>query len=258
MRDKSIAKPFILLTVGITWILWWSIVIANKYNYLKYGTPVMMFLYIIGGNTKPIVSIILLLKSKQITGKELIKKIFDFKQSLYLYFIVFISLAISYIIPILMGTSYFVAPIYLAILSIPVMIIGGGLEEIGWRMILQPNLENKMNFTFATLLTGVIWSLWHLPLFFMKGTNQFNWSFGAFAITVIGISFILAAIYKISNSIYLCILFHTIWNTLGECIETESNIVSSSITTIALIGISYMSIILSKKLSIKKESNIYQ
>ncbi|WP_052019913.1 CPBP family intramembrane glutamic endopeptidase [Paenibacillus sp. JCM 10914] len=121
------------------------------------------------------------------------------------------------------------------------------MEEVGWRLILQPNLEKKMNFTFATLLTGVVWAIWHLPLFFMKGTNQYTWNFFAFAITVIGLSFILAAIYKISGSIWLCILFHAIWNALGESITTESNVLSSLVTTIVMIAVSYLVISLSKR-----------
>ena len=247
MKTKNIAIPFVILTIGITWMLWWGIVIANQYGYLKYGTPLMMVLYMIGGNTKPIVAIVLLLKSKEMTGRELLRKIFGFKQPVRFYLLVFATAIISYIIPILLGTSTIVAPLYMAILALPIMIVGGGLEEVGWRLILQPNLEKKMNFTFATLLTGATWAIWHLPLFFMEGTNQFTWNFWAFSITVIGLSFMLATIYKTSGSIWLCILFHTVWNALGESIKTESNLLSSLITTIVLIAISYVVIIVSKK-----------
>lgn len=245
--------PFVLLTIGITWTLWWGIVIANQYGYLKYGTPFMIALYIIGGNTKPIVAIILLLTSKQMTGRELLRKIFAIKQPLRFYLLVIMTAIISYLIPILMETSALVAPLYMALLSLPIMIIGGGLEEIGWRLILQPELEKKMNVTFATLLTATTWSIWHLPLFFISGTNQFAWNFLAFSITVIGLSFILAAIYKTSDSIWLCILFHTVWNALGECIQTDSNILTSLVTTIVLIVISYIVIAVRKHQTKAKE-----
>ncbi|GAB6929156.1 CPBP family intramembrane metalloprotease [Paenibacillus sp. JCM 10914] len=247
MKSKNIAISFVILTIGITWILWWGIVIANQYGYLTYGTPLMLVLYMIGGNTIPIIAIILLLKLKEMTGKELIRKIFGFKQPIRFYIFIIIAAVVSYVIPIVMDTSTITAPLYIALLSLPIMIVGGGLEEVGWRLILQPNLEKKMNFTFATLLTGVVWAIWHLPLFFMKGTNQYTWNFFAFAITVIGLSFILAAIYKISGSIWLCILFHAIWNALGESITTESNVLSSLVTTIVMIAVSYLVISLSKR-----------
>ena len=35
-------------------------------------------------------------------------------------------------------------PLYLALIEFPIMIIGGGLEEIGWRGYLQPTLQKKM------------------------------------------------------------------------------------------------------------------
>ena len=50
------------------------------------------------------------------------------------------------------------------------MLFGGGNEEVGWRMILQPELEKKFNFHIATIFTAIIWWLWHLPIFFIKGT----------------------------------------------------------------------------------------
>lgn len=37
------------------------------------------------------------------------------------------------------------APIYAIVFMIPMMLLGGGLEEAGWRYILQPELEKKYN-----------------------------------------------------------------------------------------------------------------
>ncbi len=254
MKKRNIVLPFVLFTVGITWLLWWGIVIANQFGYLKFGTPLMMILYMIGGNSKPIVAIALLLKSKEMTGRELWRKIFGFKQAIRYYIFVFAMVILSYSIPIFMGTASIIAPFYMAILALPIMIVGGGLEEVGWRLILQPNLEKKMNFTFATLLTGATWAIWHLPLFFMEGTNQFTWNFGVFSITVMGLSFILAAIYKMSGSLWLCILFHTVWNALGDIVKTETNLLSSLVTTSVLILISYLVVFLSKR-AINNTSN---
>ncbi|WP_165861312.1 CPBP family intramembrane glutamic endopeptidase [Paenibacillus paeoniae] len=104
-----------------------------------------------------------------------------------------------------MGSITYDFPIYIAVLSIPVLIIGGGLEELGWRYILQPFLETRFSSITSALLTSCIWALWHLPLFFIPGTSQFNWSFGLFCISIVGMSFALAVIYRISRSIWLCI-----------------------------------------------------
>jgi len=41
----------------------------------------------------------------------------------------------------------------------------GGMEEPGWRGLLQPALQNKFSPLIASLIVALFWSLWHLPLF---------------------------------------------------------------------------------------------
>ena len=66
-------------TFFISWICFECIIIFNKFGHLKYGTPLFMILYIIGGNAALICSYILLKKWNQISGvKDFIKQNFDF------------------------------------------------------------------------------------------------------------------------------------------------------------------------------------
>jgi membrane protease YdiL (CAAX protease family) len=46
-----------------------------------------------------------------------------------------------------------------------VLIVGGGLEEAGWRGVALPRLQATRTPVRATLLLGVLWGLWHLPLY---------------------------------------------------------------------------------------------
>jgi membrane protease YdiL (CAAX protease family) len=41
----------------------------------------------------------------------------------------------------------------------------GGMEEPGWRGMLQPTLQKKMSPLAAALIVSLVWSLWHLPLY---------------------------------------------------------------------------------------------
>lgn len=68
-------------------------------------------------------------------------------------------------------------PLYLALIEFPIMIIGGGLEEIGWRGYLQPTLQKKWSSFISTLIVGGIWAIWHLPLWFVVGSNQMSMNF---------------------------------------------------------------------------------
>jgi len=60
--NKRITKNYLIGTFLTTYILWGIIIVANQFGYLKYGTPISMILYIIGGNAPPIIAYILLRK----------------------------------------------------------------------------------------------------------------------------------------------------------------------------------------------------
>lgn len=240
IAGQKLAVEFAALTMGITWIFWWTIVVANRYGYLEYGSLLMMLFYMIGGLSPTISAIALLLKAKQMTGRELVRTICDFRQSPLLYVIVIIIAILSYMIPMFMNKATVIAPLYMSVLLIPFNLIGGGLEEIGWRFFFQPALEKKTNFILATLTTAIVWALWHLPLFFIAGTNQFTWSFWSFAVLLFGMSFALAAIYRVSGSIFLCILYHTVWNAIGESIAINMDMATTAVISIVLIAISFI------------------
>jgi len=92
----------------------------------------------------------------------------------------------------------------------------GGNEEIGWQGFLQPSLEKILPFPLATVTTGLIWAVWHLPLFFTPGSSQAGTSFLVFTAACLLARFWLAALYKVSQSILYCVLFHGAINTIGE------------------------------------------
>jgi len=240
VSSQKLAFIFALLTMGISWTLWWAIVIGNQYGLLNFGTPIMMLFYVVGAMSPAIVAIILTLKSKQMTGKKLVRTLCNFRQPLSLYLIIIVVAILYYIIPLIMNKATIIAPLYISIISIPLEVFGGGLEEIGWRFYFQPILEKKFNFTISTIITAIVWAVWHLPLFFIAGTNQFTWSFFVFSILVLGISFVLAAIYRTSKSVLLCILFHSVWNAIGDAIAVDMNFVSIATISIIMIAISFV------------------
>jgi membrane protease YdiL (CAAX protease family) len=138
-------------------------------------------------------------------------------------------------------------PLYAIIIMIPMMLFGGGLEEAGWRYILQPELEKRFNFTVSTLIVSIIWWIWHLPLFFIQGVNQYGTNYLGFGITVFGLSFSLASIRKNTNSVWLCVLFHCIVNALAGIYMIKYNVYGNIVTTIILIIVAYISIGIQRK-----------
>ena len=97
-----------------------------------------------------------------------------------------------------------------------VAMLTGGNEEHGWRGVLQPLLQKSMNPLVATLIIGVVWELWHLPL-------VLNGVYGEGAalpivisrmIGIVPIAYLLTFIYNGSRgSVFLCVLSHACMNS---------------------------------------------
>ncbi len=120
------------------------------------------------------------------------------------------------------------------ILIIP-MIIGGGVEEIGWRGLLQPQLEEKYPHIVAAVSVGIIWAIWHLPLWFIDGTNQQSMNFIWFCINTIMLSFFIGSVTYVSKSIFMAILAHASINAFWEIMEATDKILPSILLMIFVI-----------------------
>ncbi|WP_143710063.1 CPBP family glutamic-type intramembrane protease [Halothermothrix orenii] len=62
-------------------------------------------------------------------------------------------------------------------------------------------------------MVGFVWAAWHIPLWFIKGTNQADMNFLHFAIFVMSLSFLLSIVYLARRSIFLCIILHAFANS---------------------------------------------
>ncbi len=45
------------------------------------------------------------------------------------------------------------------------LLVGAAGEEIGWRGMLQPLLENRFSLLVASIVTGLVWGVWHVQIF---------------------------------------------------------------------------------------------
>lgn len=247
--NKRITINYLIGTFLITYIMWGGIIVANQFGYLKYGAPISVILFVIGGNAPPIMAYMVLKKEHIITGiKQFVKEAFAVKQKPQ-YYIVLVSFLVVYFgVPALMQGISKGLELYMGFLYIPIGILFyGGLEELGWRYVLQPALEKQFPFGIATTITSCIWAVWHLPLFFIEGSVQDNWNFRIFIISIFGMSFALATIYYVSKSIWLCILFHGMTNALNSSWIIKESIEIKICTTILIIVLSFVIVTYQKR-----------
>lgn len=88
-------------------------------------------------------------------------------------------------------------------------------EEIGWRGFLVPELAKQMSFTKASLVSGLVWAIWHSPLLlfadYNAGTNRW-YALSCFTVTCVSLSFMLAWLRLKSDSLWPAALFHASHN----------------------------------------------
>src|SRR5215216_4567708 len=88
--------------------------------------------------------------------------------------------------------------------------IGGSWEEPGWRGYALPRLQTARSALFASLILGVVWAFWHLPLFI---TGQQQWSDIVFII-VWTITFTWV-FNNAEGSVLIVVLMHNMNNTIS-------------------------------------------
>lgn len=90
-------------------------------------------------------------------------------------------------------------------------------EELGWRSFAQNELQKKYSPLIAALIVGVLWGLWHAPLWFLTsgytGLNLIKYSV-IFMIGVISISIIMSFFYNLNKNLLMPIVIHQLFNFL--------------------------------------------
>jgi uncharacterized protein len=102
------------------------------------------------------------------------------------------------------------------LITAPLLFLIGGLvngEEIGWRGFALPRLLAKHSALTASLILGVFWALFHLPLFFTRGDSFASTPPLSFLIRMIGAAILFTWLYNnTSGSLLLAYVMHAASN----------------------------------------------
>jgi membrane protease YdiL (CAAX protease family) len=258
---KYIYKPvrFYLTVFLFTWSFWFTAAIVSRID----GQNAMSTIFLLLGLlTPPITALCTVLTSKSAALKKDLKEklvgLFrvDIK-NIVLAIIVFLGIIVlSILLSTLFGQSLaqlsFTGGFSFSITGVPTLftlILAAFLEELGWRGYAEDSIAFYYSWWKESLIFGVVWSLWHLPLFFVIGTYQYNilqespWYMVNFFISGMPLGFYITWIYvKSSRSIFTCIVFHFFLNFFQEqiamtqitkCVETFVIFIVAGIVVLA-------------------------
>ncbi|ULQ60536.1 CPBP family intramembrane metalloprotease [Brucepastera parasyntrophica] len=199
--ENKIPVRFFVVTFVFSWLLWGLAILighGSPQDNVYLASGIVMAIMLIGA-FGPAVGAFVSVRS--IEGKGSIKTFckrflslkFGWKVWLSIFLISGLSYFVAWIIPELFGEerissylpNFYIFPLYLILM----IFFGGGQEEIGWRGYILPYLEKRYGLIFGSLILGIIWAIWHIPLWFIPGSTQTYMNFIAFTFMTIGYSY---------------------------------------------------------------------
>ena len=242
---------FFVLAYLFTWMFWIPAIFVPE--------NIGIILMLIGLIAPAVISTIFVLASDSEALKQDLKnKVFGFYkvkwQNVILAIIVFAAIIVaSILLSLLFGqsieqfaftedfsfTGVGIAGAFITIL------VASIIEEVGWKGYCEDSIGDYMNWFWESMIFGVLWSLWHLPLLFIPGTYQAGLMVNPlyvvnFFISGVPMGFIITWVYLVSDrSILACMIFHLFVNFMQEKIAMtpETKCVETIVATIATIFI---------------------
>ena len=107
----------------------------------------------------------------------------------------------------------------LLVVTFPLILIFGGplFEEGGWRGFALPRLERRHGPLVGSLILGILWACWHLPLFWITvwGTPPTILNMVLFVPTVVFMTIVYTWVFNnTKGSVLIAILLHTSFDLL--------------------------------------------
>ena len=237
IEQNTARKPwfFFLLTFVYSWLLWLPSILSGLGVEIPFDVSVYTSVVVPIGAFAPMLAAITLIyrKGRWPGVKAFFRAAFDFRVEPLYYFLAFllpivIHAIVHYLAPAMgleVADTLFPAdlPVPTIVLAIPyfflMLLIGGGQEEFGWRGYAQQPMQERFGVVTASLLIGVIWGFWHLPLWFMPGDGHSTYPFIAFLLMTTSISVVYAWIFNTSGKkLIIAIIFHAMNNTAAPLI----------------------------------------
>ena len=178
---KNSPWPYFGLALGWSWLFWIPVAVTG----LDVSEPPGIILLAIGilGPAASAIILTSLLGDKQ-ERRDYWGRLIGFKRiGLKWYAIVLLVPPVCSGLAILQGllidgsipsldtaVGYVTQPWRIIPFAILILFYGPLPEEMGWRGYALDRLQRRWNALASSLVLGVIWSIWHMPLFFMRGT----------------------------------------------------------------------------------------
>jgi len=207
MKTTALKFPWLYLSLayGLAWMFWIPVALTRQ-DYQQ--SPLLLAVVFLGVFGPGVAGILLTYNELgREGGRDFWRRVFDFRRiNLKWYALILLLYPVMQIITIVINAWLGGDPPQFAFvrkaLAVPACIplvmvlylLQAGLEELGWRGYMLDRLQARWKPLAASLVLGICHAFWHLPLFFIVGTNQSRY--------FSGIDFTLFIVFVLAGSIY--------------------------------------------------------
>jgi uncharacterized protein len=208
---------FLLLAFGWSWVFWTGASAAGGID-----TGLGILLLILGGFGPSIAAVILVVRAGGEAPRDLVSRAVAAHRMRPA--IALLAVALPVVLMVLAELTAVASGAAQTVMEVGIvgaisaaatsLFLGPLAEELGWRGYALEPLQDKFGPATASAMLGLIWTAWHLPLFFVAGTVQEQMGLGiaglgVFTLMTVADTYLMTALYnRTDRSVLSAILFH--------------------------------------------------
>jgi uncharacterized protein len=235
---RSLLK-FFSLTYIVSWILWIAAaaILRGAAQRPSGLLAISGFLYLLGVFAPALVGLALTARADGRAGMlALLRRTVKWSVGARWYvfavgYMAAIKLTVALLLRIATGAwpAFGQESVYIMAIAIPFSTPVQAGEEIGWRGYALPRLSARLGLPGASVVLGVILACWHLPFFFISGTDKSGQSFPLYLLSVTALSVAMAWLYWQTNgSLLLTMLMHAAVNNTKDIVPSAVSIATNA------------------------------
>jgi hypothetical protein len=228
------AYVFLGLTLVFSYFVFWGPLALFEIPTISFVSDVKgpswaIALFLVGGFVPSLLAIFLTWKKEGTAGlrhlgRRIVQVNIGWRWYLAAVLVVILATMGQLVIISLMGQAFDMT-LFVAQLGsfLPLLILGPLSEEIGWRGYALGRLQTRWNALTSSLIVGLVWALWHLPLFMMVGTSYHESAipFVGFLVGMMAVSVLFTWLHNnTAGSIWTAIFFHWLYTYSGQVVAS--------------------------------------
>src|SRR3712207_6444337 len=225
-RATTSAFPlkYVLVAFAFTWFFWLLAILEARGLISSLPVPAMFF-----GSFGPMVAAVVITaqESGRAGLRSLLSRSMRWRVAPFWYGVALLGPIVVQLVAMALHVvlggqppdlSAMVGVLPTVLVSFVYMLIQVGIgEEVGWRGYALPKLQAGYSALLSSVVLGVIWTLWHLPLFFNPATGYSITPFWVFLIFMLPVSILITWVFNsTAGSVPIIMILHALLKAPGS------------------------------------------